>query len=174
VGENENYSIKLEKNEVLSIDQAACQIGAVTIPFKARLGTNTQYENFTSDFNAGLYIGYSPFGKIRYEYDGSKTSVSQPFNLTFGFTFGFSTEELDEHNTAWSEKKLPTPQKSTIGLFSSSLTTMLAYKKFRIGLHLGIDTGIGSKSDYWDHNNQLWLGIGFGYNLYSGFWKEKE
>lgn len=174
VGDSENYHIKLKKNEELAIKQSACQIGAVTIPFKARIGTNRQYENYTSDFNAGLYIGYSPFGRIKYEYDGSKTSVSQPFNVTFGLTFGASTEELDEKNTALSEKKLPSPQKSTIGVFSSSLTTMLAYKKLRIGLHLGVDSGIGSKRDYWDHNNQLWLGIGFGYNIYSGFWTEKE
>lgn len=175
---NAQYTLKLQNREYISNPKHGWEFGALTIPFKYRFGYEKTVEGidikvkdeFISDLNIGAYGGYQ-YGRHRFRMEGNKLRELAKLGGSVGGFITFSTVALDSLNTTAGTEPFSKDEKSTIGIISPGLAAMFTLYNFQIGAFAGWDLAIGQDRKNWNHNNRLWLGFGFGYNL-GGFWKK--
>lgn len=175
---NAQYTLKLQNREYISYPKHGWEFGALTIPFKYRFGYEKTVEGidikvkdeFISDLNIGAYGGYQ-YGRHRFRMEGNKLRELAKLGGSVGGFITFSTVALDSLNTTAGTEPFSKDEKSTIGIISPGLAAMFTLYNFQIGAFAGWDLAIGQDRKNWNHNNRLWLGFGFGYNL-GGFWKK--
>lgn len=175
---NGDYTIKLKNREYLSYKKKGFEFGAITIPFKYRIGETKTVNGaevkvnneFIADANLGLFAGYK-FARYRVRYEGGKLKDLSNLGCTLGAFLNVSSSSIDSLSTTLSENPLKKDEKFSIGVISPGIGAMFTVYNVQIGGFVGWDFGFGENGKKWNFNGRPWFGFGLGYSL-SSFWKK--
>lgn len=162
-GENkkESLGLKLSPNSTTLIQHEAYSFGALTLPLKIYLGSDSDSipkgtNNVVTNLNFSLFVGRN-WGHHGFN---SKGEVVSKRYHSINFLAGASKLALKGSNTDGAVKEAEV----------LSLNTGVAYSflinKFNLFLGIGIDIPMSSAADDWIFKGQPWLGIGLGYSVF--------
>ncbi|WP_339925801.1 hypothetical protein [uncultured Cyclobacterium sp.] len=161
-----DYYIKLKNRQSVKFWYNTIEGGALTIPFKYRPRFNKNgievEEQFNSDLNVGMYIGYS-FGQVKYIYRQLEETQPTDWKVSIGPFFSVSTTKIDSSSTSSAET--PLTKEVGIATFSPGVGLMTSVSDFRFGVFVGKDITFGKTGQKWNYHNKTWFGFGVGYNL---------
>tara|TARA_R110001632_G_scaffold169003_3_gene287847 strand:- start:115 stop:1221 length:1107 start_codon:yes stop_codon:yes gene_type:complete len=160
-GKKESLGLKLNPNSTTLIQHEAYSFGALTLPLKIYLGSNSDSipkgtNNIITNLNFSLFVGRN-WGNHGFN---SKGEVVSKRYHSINFLAGASKLALNLSNTDGAVKEAEV----------LSINTGLAYSflinKFNIFLGVGVDIPMSSVADDWIFKGQPWLGVGLGYSVF--------
>ncbi len=122
-------------------------------------------ETFTTSINVSVYFGVS-FGRTNFLHRNKVGNRTVTHKHTVGVLVGTTAETLTTVNTDGSDEAPKKDESLTIGLFSPGFGYVYSRNKFSVGGFIGLDIGIGSISNTWNYDNNAWLGVGIGYEIF--------
>ena len=143
---NSSCDIQIKKN--------AFALGALTLPIKIRPGeklSNGNYRDFAfeSDISIGLSIGY--------KYTANKHDA---FNVLTGIDLTSVPVTPTSTNNAVTTA-------TNLSALTWHLGVLFQIDNFQVGAFTGIDYLAGNTGRQWEYRNDMWLGIGIGYSIFS-------
>lgn len=165
-GKRDVYEYQLENRQTIKLNFKEWTVSALTIPFKYRfkdkdVGIN---EEFTTAFNANLFIGRTFYGKSTFFHRKDVGNITNSYKWTGGLLLGVSTVKLGPSNTSASTAPLEQYIVKVIGTIGLGLT--FSYNKINLGAFVGVDYSIGDDAEKWNYNKEPWIGFALGYSLF--------
>ena len=167
-GKRDVYYYELKNRQTIRLNFKEWTVSALTIPFKYRFkdkGSNVS-EEFTTDFNANLFIGRTFYGKTSFFHRKDVGNISNTYKLTGGLLLGASTITLNESNTSAATLPLDSGTEIIKGLGTIGLGLTFSYNKINFGGFMGWDYSVGDDAEKWNYNKEPWIGLAFGYSLF--------
>jgi hypothetical protein len=143
----------------ISLRYATWDIGALTIPYKVRLGNDKKDipTDASAEVNAGFYMGRK-WGQTNFFVDKSRTKNCAAITLA---GFGSPTViSVDSSNTRGEVKV----KSNEIGI-SSGFGLLVTYYDLSLGLLIGKDFPVSATGGKWIYDSEPWIGLGIGYKL---------
>jgi len=168
-GKRDIYYYQLENRQTIKLRFSEATVSALSIPLKYRLRDNDSEigEEFTTDFNANLFVGISFYGKTSFFHRKDVGNISNTRKWTGGVLIGASTVTLNPSNTAAANQPLDINTEIVKGLGTIGLGLTYSYNKINLGGFIGWDYSIGDDAEKWNYNKKPWLGIALGYSLFN-------
>ena len=146
-----------------SFRQTSFDVDFLTIPFKYRPGTKGFPNQFNTNLNGALYIGYrADIYHLRY----LKTPFKNFKRTTahYGFSYGlFSGLGGTTINPSTTENQLNYEYDGVV--WSKGVAGIIAINNFTVGLAVGYDHLLDHNKKYWLYHHQVWVGLAFGLNI---------
>ncbi len=172
---NGKYILELQNREHIPFSYPSLDFGALTIPFKYRLGFSKNGisipDDVTGSINIGVYAGYKLTGYSLINKAGTYTNRTL-FSLRVGPFLNLSSTTLDSVSTTVGKVPLKKDVRQNIAVLSTGIALMGDFKGVQIGIYYGWDFGMGSEAENWNYHKQKWLGFGLGYKLTDLFAKK--
>ncbi len=161
----EIYHYTLENRQTITLRFTEWSVSTLTVPIKYRFKDDDRdiKEEFTTDFNANLFVGRTFYGKSSFFHRKKVGNITNTWKVTGGLLFGVSTVTLNKGNTSTSEE--PLEPEVTKGLGSIGLGLTLSYNKINIGGFMGWDYSVGKYAERWNYNKKTWIGLAVGYSI---------
>ncbi|MFG6686234.1 hypothetical protein ACGK9U_06610 [Mariniflexile sp. HNIBRBA6329] len=164
--ERDIYYYKLENRQVIYLNFQEVSLSGITIPIKYRFKEGDDLkEQFSTSFNANLFLGWTFYGKRSFFYRDGVDNKSNIFKATLGGFLGAATVKLNNSNTSLADEPIAEGTEITEGLASLGIGINLSFNKFNFGVFTGWDYSVGENSDKWNYNKKTWLGLSLGYTL---------
>ncbi|TRO66811.1 hypothetical protein [Christiangramia sabulilitoris] len=166
-GKRNIYYYQLQNRQTIKLNFREWNVSGLTIPLKYRFKNDDQgiSEEFSSDFNANLFIGKTFYGRTSFFHRKKVGNVSNTWKWTGGLILGASTVKLNSTNTSASNNPVESGIEITKGLASIGLGITYSYNKINFGGFVGWDYSLGDESDRWNYNKEPWVGVAIGYSL---------
>lgn len=167
-GKRDVYYYELKNRQTIKLNFNEWTVSALTIPFKYRFKDKDSNvsEEFTTDFNANLFIGRTFFGKTSFFHRKDVGNISNTYKLTGGLLLGASTVTLNESNTSAATLPLDSDTEIIKGLGTVGLGLTFSYNKINLGGFIGWDYSVGDDAGKWNYNKEPWIGFALGYSLF--------
>ncbi|MFK7806966.1 MAG: hypothetical protein AB8F74_04105 [Saprospiraceae bacterium] len=165
------YELEIKNRQALSFTTREFEVGPLTLPFKYRFGYDDVKPQFEADVNIGAFAGFQ-IGTKSYRKEQGKSLALPSITYNWGVFLSLSAIPLDQFNTTAGKSPYTEDEKSSLGTLSGGLGFILDFNRLNVGIFGGIESGFGSEAKNWNYNNQLWLGLGLGYDL-NNFFKKK-
>jgi len=138
----------------LPLKRNAFALGALTLPIKIRPGeklSNGTYRDFSfeSDISIGLSIGYK-FAPNKHD----------AYNILTGIDLTSVPVTPETTNNAVTAA-------TNLSAITWHLGFLFQIDNFQIGAFTGIDYLAGNTGRQWMYRNDMWLGVGLGYSIFS-------
>ena len=165
-GKRDVYEYQLENRQTIKLNFKEWTVSALTIPFKYRFKDRDAgiSEEFTTAFNANLFIGRTFYGKSTFFHRKDVGNITNTYKWTGGLLLGVSTVKLEASNT--SASTVPFESDILKGLGTIGLGLTFSYNKINIGAFVGVDYSIGDDAEKWNYNKEPWIGFALGYSLF--------
>lgn len=162
---------QLKNRRPVSLNSINFSLTALTMPVKYRFSGERKNgksfaEDFSSAINVNIFWGIS-LNKTSFQYREKVGNVSNNHKVTFGVIAGASTVTLTKSNTTAADTPILDDTEITKGLLSTGVGIAYSFNKTTIGAFLGSDFSVGKDAKRWDYNGKRWLGIAFGYSIFS-------
>jgi hypothetical protein len=167
-GKRDVYFYELENRQTIKLNFTEWTVSALTIPFKYRFKDKDSgiSEEFTTDFNANLFIGRTFYGKTSFFHRKDVGNISNTYKWTGGLLLGASTVTLNASNTSSADTPLDSDTEIIKGLGTVGLGLSFSYNKINLGGFVGWDYSIGDDAEKWNYNKEPWIGFAVGYSLF--------
>jgi hypothetical protein len=167
-GKRDVYFYELKNRQTIKLSFNEWTVSALTIPLKYRFANNDDgiSEEFTTDFNANLFIGRTLFGRTSFFHRKDVGNISNTYKLTGGLMLGSSTVTLNANNTSAANQPLDSETELTKGLGTIGLGLSFSYNKINFGGFIGWDYSVGDDAEKWNYNKEPWIGFALGYSLF--------
>lgn len=167
-GHGNSYFYELKNRQTLSLPFTEWTINAITIPIKYRFKDESANvaEEFSTSFNANLFLGYTFSGSTYFAHRRDVGNKSNFYKWTFGAMVGFSTVSLNANNTSAATTPLAAGTEIVKGLGSLGLGLTYSFNKINFGAFVGWDYALGEDANKWNYNKEPWLGFALGYSLF--------
>jgi hypothetical protein len=164
------YYFKLKNRETITIFHSGWQISALTIPLKYRFATERKgvdlNEEFSASLNLNLMLSWTFIGHTKFTYLKNVDNSIRDHSWSLGFFIGAAPLSLDKSNTTSAGmERLGDGIELKKGLFSTGLGVNYRYNTVGVGVFLGYDYALGSKSKIWDYDSKPWLGFSLGIDV---------
>lgn len=156
------YFLLLKNRQPLSVKFRQWSLNVLSTPLKIRFG---ETEEFTTGANLGAFFGPT-FGKTTFVRRNKVDNKEYNSKWTIGLFLGADKLEFSYGTGVFVDEK---ETEKTVKTSFLSIGSGLLYsrEKFTVGALVGLDYGLGKKSNEWDYQGKPWLGISLGYNLFS-------
>lgn len=163
----EVYFYELKNYEKVNLYFVEGNVSTFVIPIKYRNNDDDKQlkEEFSSSFNANLFIGISA-GMTSFTHRKKVKNKINTSKLTLGLFLGTSTVTLDKGNTSLADQPLIDDTKIVKGLGSFGFGLTYSFNKLNLGVFNGRDYSIGKYASKWNYNKKPWWGIGIGYSIF--------
>ncbi|WP_040415562.1 hypothetical protein, partial [Cyclobacterium qasimii] len=167
-GKRDVYYYELKNRQTIKLSFNEWTVSALTIPIKYRFKNKDDgiSEEFTTDFNANLFIGKTLFGKTSFFHRKDVDNITNTYNLTGGILLGTSTVKLNASNTSAANQPLDSEIEHTKGLGTIGLGLSYSYNKINLGGFIGWDYSVGDNAKKWNYYKKHWIGFALGYSLF--------
>lgn len=167
-GNRDLYYYELKNRQTIKLNFNEWTVSALTIPFKYRFKNKDSEisEEFTTDFNANLFIGRTFYGKTSFFHRKDVGNISNTYKWTGGLLLGASTVTLNAANTSAANQPLDSDTEIIKGLGTIGLGLSFSYNKINLGGFVGWDYSLGDDAEKWNYNKDPWIGFALGYSLF--------
>ncbi|MBO3272169.1 hypothetical protein [Hymenobacter defluvii] len=169
--DSELHYYQLKNRRPISLRSVNFSLTALTMPVKYRFSGERKNgksfaEDFSSAINVNVFWGVS-LNRTSFQYREKVGNISNNHKFTFGAIAGVSTVTLTKSNTTAADTPILDATEITKGLLSTGVGVAYSFNKATVGAFLGSDFSIGKDAKRWDYNGKRWLGIAFGYSIFS-------
>ena len=168
-GHNESYFFELKNRQTAKFYFQEVTLNALTIPIKYRFrdkSSNVE-EEFSTSFNANLFLGYTFCGRTYFNHRRDVGNKSNYYKWTIGGFIGASTVTMTANNTSADPNPIPDDGTEIAkGLTSIGLGITYSFNKINFGGFVGWDYAIGEDANKWNYNKAPWVGLALGYSLF--------
>lgn len=143
--------------------QASFDLDFLTIPFKFRPQTDYLPQQFNTNLNGVIYIGYrNDIYNINYKKTPINTFVRKTthYGISYGVFTGFGGTAMNP----WVTNYYISSEYDGI-VWSKGVSAIIGIDNFSIGLALGVDNLLDNNKNFWIYQNKPWFGLAFGLNL---------
>lgn len=149
--------------KTIHFSQTSFDIDFLTIPFKYRPVQKDLPNQFTTNLNGALYLGYrTDIYKLRYK--ANPLSTLERKITHYGFSFGlFSGFGGTAMNPSVTQEQITKEYEGMV--WSKGIAGIIGINNFTIGLALGFDDLLDNNKKYWIYQQKSWYGLAFGLNL---------
>ena len=159
------YPQKKSESKILSnnFSQASFDIDFLTIPFKYRQKTVYLPQQFNTNLNGVIYLGYrNDIYNISYKKTPLNTFVRKTTH--YGISYGLFTGLGGTTMNPWVTNNQISSEYDGV-VWSKGLGAIIGVDNFSIGLAIGVDNILDQNKSYWIYQNKPWFGLAFGLNL---------
>jgi hypothetical protein len=143
--------------------QASFDLDFLTIPFKFRPQTDYLPQQFNTNLNGVIYIGYrNDIYKLNYKKTPLHTFVRK--STHYGFSYGLFTGFGGTTMNPWVTNNKISFEYDGI-VWSKGIAAIIGIDNFTIGLALGVDELLDNNKNIWIYQDKPWFGLAFGLNL---------
>ena len=157
-----DYYFKLRNRESITFNYSAWNIGAVTVPFKLRVGQDDAGSDVSTDAGLGLFVGHR-WGYVNYLYhEHAAKTIESTRSITAGVFLGLSAMSLDSTNAVLRDftrteqgeivpspgNSIPLVEKKNVAVSSIGFGVMGSVRGVEAGLFAGLDLAFTQNAEW--------------------------
>lgn len=171
----QKYVLELDNRKYISYFVHSLDFGALTIPFKYRVGFTKNGikipDDVSANFNVGVYAGYKLTRSSVINKAGTY-KLRNHASFRIGPFLNASAVAVDSISSTVGKVPFKGADKRNIAVLSTGLGFMGDFRGVQIGIYSGWDFAVGPDASNWNYHKRFWLGFGFGYKLTDLFAKK--
>ena len=147
----------------INFKQASFDLDFLTIPFKYRPQTDYMPQQFNTNLNGVIYIGYrNDIYNVSYKKTPIKTFIRKTthYGFSYGLFIGFGGTAMNPWVT---NNQIAFEYDGVV--WSKGIAAIIGIDNFSIGLAVGADNLLDHNKSYWIYQDKPWFGLAFGLNL---------